>query len=139
MAAGDFIQGAFLFSTCRRVENSHHSVHPASCEYLLVCYVTFLQTDKRDQFPVQSSTHSNGNPSCHSSIRHNIHLLISSFRHLFIRMYIHTFRCSYVNTFMHQYVSTFIHQYVSTFIRQYVLTASLQSRLQQVTACNNVY
>lgn len=79
----------------------------------------------------KSLRHSNGNPSCHSSIRLDILLLISSFSHMFIRMYVHTFIRSDVHTF--------IRSYVSTFIRQYVLTASLQSRLQCITTYNKEY
>lgn len=50
VAAGDFIQWVFLFSTCRRIENSDHSVHSASREYLFDGHVVFLRPDEGKEF-----------------------------------------------------------------------------------------
>lgn len=42
VAAGNFVDGSFLFCSGREVEDSHHAVNYADGEYLLYSHIVFL-------------------------------------------------------------------------------------------------
>lgn len=48
VAACDFVEGTFLFRSCCRIENRHHTVHSTYGEKLLDSHVVFLRTDERE-------------------------------------------------------------------------------------------